>query len=60
MLRPLAQPLHARGLVGWIGLTRANVDSAGDSLVDEGLLVSSSSLTSFCLPRMERRIRRSL
>ena len=39
MRRHVAQPLHAGGLVGRVGLAGAHVNLAGDGLVDEGLLL---------------------
>ena len=39
MHRHIPQPLHAGGLVGRIGSTGADVDLAGDGLVDDGLLL---------------------
>ena len=54
MLRHLPQPVHAGGLEPDVG-----VEAARDGAVDDGLLPPSSSLISFCLARMYRRIRRS-
>jgi hypothetical protein len=39
MLRHFAQPLHARVFIGGVGLAGADINLAGDRLVDEGLLV---------------------
>ena len=49
MLRYLSQPLHARILVGRIGLAGSDVGPARDSLVDDGLLLFLQQSNQFLL-----------
>ena len=49
MRRHVAQPLDAGGLVGRVGLAGADVDLAGDGLVDDGLLLLLQQRTQLLL-----------
>ncbi|OPY59591.1 MAG: hypothetical protein A4E57_04692 [Syntrophorhabdaceae bacterium PtaU1.Bin034] len=49
MLRHLAEPLHAGVFVGGVGFAGADVDLAGDGLVDERLLVLLQQLDQLLL-----------
>ena len=49
MRRHVSQPLQAGGLVGRVGLAGADVDLAGDGLVDDGLLLLLQQRTQLLL-----------
>ncbi len=49
MRRHVPQPLDAGGLVGRVGLAGADVDLAGDGLVDDGLLLLLQQRTQLLL-----------
>ena len=49
VLRHLPQPLHAGGLVGWVRPTGADIDLAGDGLVDDDPLLLLQQLNQLLL-----------